>query len=99
MSDRADGADVRDGLRRIEEMFDRFDDIAAQTNDAAILGEAQLQAEDCVRWLALTGGAWRNGLPDRDLTLSCHCAERSDEASLARGRTRYGIASSLRSSR
>jgi rubrerythrin len=59
-------ADIRDGLRRIEEMFDRFDDIAALTNDAAILGEAQLRAEDCVRWLALTGGAWRNGLHDRD---------------------------------
>jgi rubrerythrin len=56
-------ADIRDGLRRIEQMFDRFDDIAAQTGDAAILGEAQLRAEDCVRWLALAGGAWRNGQP------------------------------------
>ena len=44
-------------------MFDRFDDIAAQTSDAAILDEAQLRAEDCVRWLALAGGAWRNGQP------------------------------------
>jgi rubrerythrin len=56
-------ADIRDGLRRIEVMFDRFDDIAAQTGDAAILDEAQLRAEDCVRWLALAGGAWRNGQP------------------------------------
>ena len=54
-------ADIRDGLRRIEEMFDRFDDIAAQTGDAAILGQAQLWAEDCVRWLAQVGGTWRNG--------------------------------------
>jgi rubrerythrin len=54
-------ADIRDGLRRIEVMFDRLDDIAAQTSDAAILDEAQLRAEDCVRWLALAVGAWRNG--------------------------------------
>jgi rubrerythrin len=33
-------ADIRDGLRRIEVMFDRFDDIAPQTGDAAILDEA-----------------------------------------------------------
>ena len=38
-----------------------FDDIAAQTGDAAILGQAQLWAEDCVRWLAQVGGTWRNG--------------------------------------
>jgi rubrerythrin len=56
-------ADIRDGLRRIEVMFDRFDDIAAQTGDAAILDEAQSRAEDCVRWLALAGGAWRSGQP------------------------------------
>lgn len=54
-------ADIRDGLRRIEVMFDRFDDIAARTGDAAILDEAQLRAEDCVRWLALAGRAWRSG--------------------------------------
>ena len=52
--------EVRDGLRLIEVLFERFDDIATQTGDAAILTEAQIAAENCVRWLALVGGVWRN---------------------------------------
>ena len=60
-------ADIRDGLRRIEVMFDRFDDIAAQTSDAANFDEAQLWAEDCVRWLALAGGRGATASHNRGL--------------------------------
>jgi rubrerythrin len=56
---------IRDGIRRIEVMFDRFCDIAERTSDVGILAEAQRAAESCLRWLALTGGAWRNELLDR----------------------------------
>jgi rubrerythrin len=55
-------ATVRDGLRVLEEAFERLSEIAARTTDTEVMAAAQQEAERTVRWLALAGGAWRNSL-------------------------------------
>jgi hypothetical protein len=60
----ADRLTVRDGLRLIEVLFDRFDDIVAKSNDATILSEAQHEAALCGRWLALVGEAQREDIAE-----------------------------------
>jgi len=54
--------ELRDGLRVLEEEFDRLIEIAARTSDTDVMAAAQHEAGQTVRWLALTGGAWRNSL-------------------------------------
>jgi rubrerythrin len=60
-----DAATVRDGLRVLEESFERLAEIAARTTDDEMMAAAQQEAERTVRWLALAGGAWRNSLLQR----------------------------------
>jgi rubrerythrin len=55
-------AAVRDGLRVLEEAFERLTEIAARATDPEIMAAAQQEAERTVRWLALAGGARRNSL-------------------------------------
>jgi hypothetical protein len=53
---------VRDGIRLLEEAFERYADIAERTTDEAIVREAQRQAERLVQLLALAGGSLENPL-------------------------------------
>ncbi|CAH2601388.1 Ferritin family protein [Rhodovastum atsumiense] len=53
---------VQDGLRVLEEEFERLADIAARSSDSAMVALAQEEAERTLRWLARAGGAWRNEL-------------------------------------
>jgi hypothetical protein len=57
--------EVRDGLRVLEDAFERLSDIAVQCADPAIGEAAQVGAEETVLWLAIAGGAWRNTLLQR----------------------------------
>lgn len=55
-------ATVRDGLRVLEESFERLSEITARTTDPEVMAAAQQEAERTIRWLALAGGAWQNSL-------------------------------------
>lgn len=53
---------VADGLRLIEQAFDRYAFIAERANDELVVSEAQRLAAETVTRLALTGGARHNTL-------------------------------------
>ena len=53
---------VQDGIRLLEEAFERYADIAERTTDETIVREAQRQAERSVQLLALAGGSLENAL-------------------------------------